>query len=59
MGSRYHQTFFIPSFVGLLKEIEGGTLKLGGGGSFETNFRLPGGGMFNGGGGGNLKLLHR
>ena len=48
MGSMYHQTFFIPSFVGLLKEIEGGTLKLGG--SFETNFRLPGG-MFNGGGG--------
>ena len=45
----YHQTFFIPSFVGLLKETEGGTLKLGGGGYFEPNFRLPGG-MFNGGG---------
>ena len=45
MGSMYHQTFFIPSFVGLLKEIEGGTLKLGGG-SFETNFRLPGGGGY-------------
>ena len=52
----YHQTFFIPSFVGLLKEIEGGTLKLGGG-SFETNFRLPGGGYVQWGG--NLKLLHR
>ena len=50
----YHQTFFIPSFVGLLKEIEGGTLKLGG--SFETNFRLPGGGYVQWGGG-NLKLL--
>ena len=46
----YHQTFFIPN-VGLLKEIEGGTLKLGGG-AFETNFRLPGGGVCSMGGGG-------
>ena len=49
----YHQTFFIPSFVGLLKEIEGGTLKLGGG-AFETNFRLPGGGGVCSGGGGGI-----
>ena len=42
----YHQTFFIPSFVGLLKEIEGGTL----------NYR---GVYVQWGGGGNMKLLHR
>ena len=43
-----------PKFCWVIKGNRGGTLKLGGGGSFETNFRLSGGGGYVqwGGGGG-------
>ena len=52
MGSMYHQTFFIPSFVGLLKENRRGYFETrGGGGHLKLTSDYRGGGMFNGGGG--------
>ena len=47
MGSMYHQTFFIPSCVGLLKEIEGGRAYFetrGGGGHLKLTSDYRGGG---------------